>query len=42
MNKEDSEIKRLVSKIAFDIWEADHEAMTLAMEGSFTPIAVSD
>ena len=42
MNKEDSEIKRLVSKIAFDIWEADHEAMTLATEGSFTPIAVSD
>jgi hypothetical protein len=24
MKKEDLEVKRLVSKIAFDIWEADH------------------
>ena len=30
MNKEESAVKRLVSKIAFDIWEADHEAMIAA------------
>ena len=32
MNKEESAVKRLVSKIAFDIWEADHEAMIAALE----------
>ncbi len=41
MNREDSEVKRLVSKIALDIWEADHDAMMLAVEGNDTPIAVS-
>jgi len=38
-NKEESEVKRLVSKIAFDIWEADHEAMMLALENDGTPVA---
>ena len=40
MNKEESAVKRLVSKIAFDIWEADHEAMIAALEEDGTPIAV--
>eukprot|EP00571_Detonula_confervacea_P013879 CAMPEP_0172301032 /NCGR_PEP_ID=MMETSP1058-20130122/3005_1 /TAXON_ID=83371 /ORGANISM="Detonula confervacea, Strain CCMP 353" /LENGTH=2063 /DNA_ID=CAMNT_0013011021 /DNA_START=194 /DNA_END=6385 /DNA_ORIENTATION=+ len=35
---EESEVKRLVSKIAFDIWEADHEAMMVALEENGTPI----
>jgi hypothetical protein len=40
MNREDSEVKRLVRKIALDIWEADHEAMILAVEDyDTTPIA---
>jgi len=38
VNREDSEVKRLVSKIAFDIWEADHEAMMVALEENGTPI----
>lgn len=42
MSKEESAVKRLVSKIAFDIWEADHEAMLAAMEDeNGTPISVS-
>lgn len=32
LSEEDSIVKKLVSKIAFDIWEADHEAMMLALE----------
>ena len=40
MNKEESEVKKLVSKIAFDIWEADHEAMMLALEENGTPMKV--
>lgn len=32
---------KLVSKIAFDIWEADHEAMMVALEENGTPIVVS-
>jgi len=27
MKEEDIDIKRLISKIAYDIWEANHEAM---------------
>ena len=41
MSKDDSEVKRLISKIAFDIWEADHEAMVAAMEVMDTPVVVS-
>jgi ankyrin repeat protein len=37
MDQDDMEIKRLISKIAFDIWEADHEAMMLETD-SHTPI----
>ena len=37
MEQEDMEIKRLISKIAYDIWEADHEAMMLE---THTPIKV--
>jgi len=32
LSEEDSIVKKLVSKIAFDIWEADHEAMMMALE----------
>lgn len=32
LSEEDSQVKKLVSKIAFDIWEADHEAMLMALE----------
>lgn len=39
MEQEDAEIKRLISKIAYDIWEADHEAMMLETHGH-TPIKV--
>ena len=42
MSKEESAVKRLVSKIAFDIWEADHEAMLASMEDeNGTPMSVS-
>lgn len=41
MNKEDTEIKRLVSKIAFDIWEADHQALLAALEEDDIPFLVS-
>ncbi|KAL7535662.1 hypothetical protein ACHAXR_009073, partial [Thalassiosira sp. AJA248-18] len=37
-SNEESEVKKLVSKIAFDIWEADHEAMMVALEENGTPI----
>ena len=41
MSAEDVEVKRLVSKIAFDIWEADHEAMIMALEDEArTPVKV--
>jgi len=38
VSKEDSAVKMLVSKIAFDIWEADREAMMDALEENGTPI----
>ena len=39
---ESSDVKQLVSKIAYDIWEADHEAMMEALEeNDGTPVAVS-
>ena len=41
MSKEDSEVKRLVSKIAFDIWEADHQALLAALEEDDIPFVVS-
>ena len=40
MSKEDSEIKRLISKIAFDIWEADHQALMAALEEDENPFMV--
>lgn len=40
MDQEDMEIKRLISKIAFDIWEADHEAMVAETETNLTPVKV--
>eukprot|EP00584_Thalassiosira_punctigera_P000378 CAMPEP_0172539274 /NCGR_PEP_ID=MMETSP1067-20121228/10496_1 /TAXON_ID=265564 ORGANISM="Thalassiosira punctigera, Strain Tpunct2005C2" /NCGR_SAMPLE_ID=MMETSP1067 /ASSEMBLY_ACC=CAM_ASM_000444 /LENGTH=2104 /DNA_ID=CAMNT_0013324925 /DNA_START=492 /DNA_END=6806 /DNA_ORIENTATION=- len=39
LSEEESEVKRLVSKIAFDIWEADHKAMMAALEEDVTSIA---
>jgi myosin heavy subunit len=39
MEQEDVEIKRLISKIAYDIWEADHEAMMMDVDGH-TPVKV--
>jgi len=40
MSQEDVAVKRLVSKIAFDIWEADHKAMMMALhDENGTPIA---
>ena len=38
ISNEESEAKKLVSKIAFDIWEADHDPMMVALE-SGTPLA---
>ncbi|KAL7521135.1 hypothetical protein ACHAWX_005834, partial [Stephanocyclus meneghinianus] len=40
MDQEDFAIKRLISKIAYDIWEADHEAMMMDTS-SHTPIKQS-
>lgn len=40
MTKEDSMVEKLVSKIAFDIWEADHDAMMVALKENGTPIMV--
>lgn len=34
-----SAVQKLVSKIAFDIWEADHEAMLANLEASCSPLA---
>lgn len=39
--EEEPEVQKLVSKIAFDIWEAEHEAMLVALEEEGTPVAVS-
>ncbi len=42
MSPEDVAVKRLVSKIAFDIWEADHKAIMMALhDENGTPVAVS-
>ncbi len=38
MTKDNLEVRQLVCKIVFDIWEANHNAMMLAMEGDDTPI----
>lgn len=41
MSEDDLEIKKLISRIAFEIWEADHEAMMVALgQESNTPIKV--
>ena len=36
---DESVVQKLVSKIAFDIWEADHEAMLAKLEASRSPLA---